>query len=268
MTGCKKRNEYEQSFYDAKKALSEKKFKYADLYLSQALKEKPGSEEAKIYLSQLKNYQKALEFKENKQKDQAIDYLDLVIDEVDGSHTLIEYAKDEKKAINDDTSTENSNEEFPDVEVALDGPKKDLWSPDQSAELSAFMLSWGKQMNQTYESYNNKHSVDFYGVNIPEDVLSGKWKMVINENDEPVNIEWSDSGIGKAPYQLVSVFSDAEHQEGLDKHLYFFVLVDSKPKVYVTQQNQGNSQNYLYFNETQNVELSQTFSQIASESMY
>lgn len=265
ITGCQK-NEYEEALYEAKKALSDKNFKSADIYLSQALKERPGSEEVKIYQSQLKNFQKAKEYNENKEKDKAVELLNQVINEVEGSHTLIDYAKEEKKAILNGTATNESGEKFPDVEVALDGPKKDLWSKEQAEELSAFISAWGKEMNQTYQAYNDKTSVDFYGMMIPQDVLSGNWKMVID--DKPVDVEWSDSGIGKAPYQLVAVYSDATHQKGFDKHVYFFVLVDGKPKVYITQQNQGNEDNYLYFNETQNPDLAQAFSQIASEYLY
>ena len=263
MTGCQKKNEYEKSLYEAKKALSEKKFKHADLYLSKALTEKPGSEEVKIYQSQLKNYQKAIEYKENKEKDKAIEFFDLVIEEIDGSQTLIDYAKEEKDAMLKKNDASGSSESFPDVEVALDGPKKDLWSKEQTEELTAFISSWEKEMNQTYQLYNDKHSVDFYGMMLPHDVLSCDWKMVVD--DEPVKIEWSDSGIGSAPYQLVAVYSDAAHQKGLDKHVYFFVFVDGKPKVYVSQQSQGNENNYLYFNETQNASLAQAFLKIASE---
>lgn len=267
LLGCKKTNNaYEQSISEAKKAISDQHFDLADIFLDEALVEQPDSEEAKIYQTQLKKYLKALELKENKEKEQSIiKLLDDVIEEVNGSQTLIDYAKEEKQVILSASDSE-SEEEFPDVEVALGETKKDLWSQEQSEELDAFVASWGKQMNQTYEAYDDKKSVDLYGINVPQVILDNSWKMVVN--DKPVSVEWSTSGIGKTPYQLVAVYSDADYQPNLEKHVYFFVLVDNEPKVFVTQQNQGNPQNYLYFDETQNVDLLQAFRQIAKQEEY
>ena len=57
----------------------------------------------------------------------------------------------------------------------------------------------------------------------------------------------------------------------MQKHVYFFIIENGQPKVYVTQQNQGNENNYMYFNETANAEIKQGFTQIVegqSETSY
>ncbi|MFW7394196.1 MAG: DUF4767 domain-containing protein, partial [Vagococcus fluvialis] len=89
------------------------------------------------------------------------------------------------------------------------------------------------------------------------------WQVAINE--QPVEMEWSETGTGEKAYQLVAVYSDAETQPYLGKHLYYFVLEQGKPKVLVTQQNQGNEMNYLYFNETENQALRDGFSNIVAK---
>ncbi|WP_242617256.1 DUF4767 domain-containing protein, partial [Enterococcus faecium] len=71
------------------------------------------------------------------------------------------------------------------------------------------------------------------------------------------------------PYLIVdlklcnrTVYSDAETEPYLKKHVYLFGFQQNQPKVLVTQQNQGNPDNYLYFNETANNELKNGFNQI------
>lgn len=264
--GCKRgNNEYEQAMYEAKKAISDKEYNEAEIHLSVALAAKPASEEVKVYQDQLNNYQKALNNKVKKDYNEAVELLNEVIDEVNGSHTLINYAKDQKQAVLNQTN-DASEEGFPDVEVTLDEQKTDFWSPEQSNELAAYMINWGEQMDQTYESYDRNESVDLYGIKVPQDILNGTCKMVVG--DELVEVEWSSSGVGKTPYQLLEVYSDAKYQPNLDKHTYFFVLANGEPKVLVTQQHQGNNQNYLYFNETQNIDLSQAFYQITKQNEY
>ncbi|MDW3670732.1 DUF4767 domain-containing protein [Enterococcus faecium] len=135
-----------------------------------------------------------------------------------------------------------------------------LWNADKSAQLEAFMATWGQTMGQQYKSYTNQMSVDLYGLKVPQAILNGEWKMAIG--GVPVSAEWSESGTGQADYQITAVYSDAETEPYLKKHVYLFGFQQNQPKVLVTQQNQGNPDNYLYFNETANNELKNGFNQI------
>ncbi len=122
------------------------------------------------------------------------------------------------------------------------------------------MATWGQTMGQQYKSYTNQMSVDLYGLKVPQVILNGEWKMAIG--GVPVSAEWSESGTGQADYQITAVYSDAETEPYLKKNVYLFGFQQNQPKVLVTQQNQGNPDNYLYFNETANNELKNGFNQI------
>lgn len=155
------------------------------------------------------------------------------------------------------TSTSSSSEE---ASSSSSESSETLWNADKAAQLEAFMTTWGQTMGQQYKSYTNQMSVDLYGLKVPQAILNGEWKMAIG--GVPVSAEWSESGTGQADYQITAVYSDAETEPYLKKHVYLFGFQQNQPKVLVTQQNQGNPDNYLYFNETANNELKNGFDQI------
>ncbi|NMP84360.1 DUF4767 domain-containing protein [Enterococcus faecium] len=148
--------------------------------------------------------------------------------------------------------TESSSEEV----------KNTLWDTNKASQLETFVTQWGKTLGQEYKSYNLQNNVSLYGTPLPQAVINGDWKMAINE--APVTVQWSEDGTGHADFNLVAVYSDVETGEYLGQHVYFFGFENGQPKVYLTQQNQGNENNYLYFNETQNQQLKQGFSDIVN----
>ena len=148
--------------------------------------------------------------------------------------------------------TESSSEEV----------KNTLWDTNKTSQLETFVTHWGKTLGQEYKSYNLQNNVSLYGTPLPSAVIDGNWKMAINE--APVTVQWSEDGTGHADFNLVAVYSDVETGEYLGQHVYFFGFQNGQPKVYLTQQNQGNENNYLYFNETQNQQLKQGFIDIVN----
>ena len=186
---------------------------------------------------------------------EANEALDKVINERLASPKIAEHAREEKEKL---TGKKAAEEKVKDNET-----KEAIWTEAKVEELSAFMTSWGNTMDQSYKNYSPENNVDFYGMSLPETTLTGGWQVAINE--QPVEMEWSETGTGEKAYQLVAVYSDAETQPYLGKHLYYFVLEQGKPKVLVTQQNQGNEMNYLYFNETENQALRDGFSNIVAK---
>lgn len=148
--------------------------------------------------------------------------------------------------------TESSSEEV----------KNTLWDTNKTSQLETFVTQWGKTLGQEYKSYNLQNNVSLYGTPLPSAVIDGNWKMAINE--APVTVQWSEDGTGHADFNLVAVYSDVETGEYLGQHVYFFSFQNGQPKVYLTQQNQGNENNYLYFNETQNQQLKQGFIDIVN----
>lgn len=257
LASCGKNDAYEQSMRKTKEAIIEKKFEQAEGFVEMALESRPKEEEAKAYQKQIELYNEALVFMEKEDTHNAIVKLDKLISIENGSDKLVGYAKDDKARLSTQTEiaqTDSSSEEV---------PEKNLWTTEKANALKTFMANFSKTMDQQYQEYNQAQSVDLYGLPLPAAVLDGSWKMAINE--QPVDIEWSTTGEGRAPLQLVAVYSDADTQPYLQKHVYFFVLEQGVPKVYVTQQNQGNENNYIYFKESQNGELNQGFSQLIKE---
>ncbi|MBU5369634.1 DUF4767 domain-containing protein [Enterococcus avium] len=141
-----------------------------------------------------------------------------------------------------------------------------LWNDDKNKKLNDFMNTWGQTMNQAYKQYSPNNNVDLYGLQLPDSVLNNnKWQAVIGNT--PIVINWSESGEEESGYSLVAVYSDAEAQDHLSKHVYFFTINSGVPKVLITSQNQGNPNNYLYFKETENKELRDGFSNIVNSSV-
>lgn len=138
----------------------------------------------------------------------------------------------------------------------------DLWDASKSAELATFMQSWGQEMGQQYRSYDDHVQANYYGLQVPQDIFDGKWTTVINQT--PVSVEWSENGEGQADFQIVAIYSDIDHATPAGGHLYFFGFQQKQPKVLITQQNQGNQNNYLYFKETANESLKNAFIQLAN----
>ncbi len=260
LVSCGKNNSYEQSMQKTKEAITEDKFEQAEAFVEMALESKPKEEEAKNYQKQLQSYNAAQGFKEKKETKNAIVKLNDVIDVKNGSTKLVEYAKLEKKELEtkkEDVKKETSKNKKSKKKKET---KNSLWNPQKADSLREFMVGFSQAMDQQYNEYTPSKNVDLYGVGLPKAVLGGDWTMAVN--DQPVQVEWSDTGEGSKPYQLVAVYSDADTQPYLKKHVYFFVVENGVSKVYVTQQNQGNEQNYLHFSETQNADIKNGFSQI------
>ena len=137
-----------------------------------------------------------------------------------------------------------------------------LWDASKSAERATFMQSWGQEMGQQYRSYDDHVQANYYGLQVPQDIFDGKWTTVINQT--PVSVEWSENGEGQADFQTVAIYSDIDHATPAGGHLYFFGFQQKQPKVLITQQNQGNQNNYLYFKETANESLKNAFIQLAN----
>ncbi|MDT2864237.1 DUF4767 domain-containing protein [Vagococcus carniphilus] len=266
LVSCGKNDTYDQSMQKAKEAINEEKFEEAESFIDLALESRPKEDEAKNYQKQIQSYNKAMAFKKKKETKNAVIKLDEVIKVKEGSIQLVEYAKKEKEKLKEEKDkhkNEKNKENKKDKKSKKEKETRDtLWNTSKADKLREFMVGFSQAMDQDYKEYNQSQNVDLYGIKLPSVVLNGEWKMAVNEQE--VQLEWSETGEGNKPYQLVAVYSDADTQPYLKKHVYFFVIENGTPKVFVTQQNQGNDQNYLYFNETQNADIKNGFAQIVN----
>lgn len=134
----------------------------------------------------------------------------------------------------------------------------ELWDEQKQQQLATFMTSWGTTMKQDYDSYRPGHNTDFYGLKYPAELTKGN----LVANDEDASFEWSKTGKGHADYEVVGIYSDVAHADSVSAHLYFFTIHQGQPVVLITEQNQGNSENKVYFKTTANTDLSGGFSRI------
>ena len=173
-----------------------------------------------------------------------------------------------KSRITESSEQQSSNEQSAQPQASTNTARASqpkthvLWDASKSAELATFMQSWGQEMGQQYRSYDDHVQANYYGLQVPQDILDGKWTTVINQT--PVSIEWTETGEGTADFQIVAIYSDIDHATPAGGHLYFFGFQQKQPKVLITQQNQGNQNNYLYFKETENESLKNEFIQLAN----
>lgn len=163
--------------------------------------------------------------------------------------------KTESKSVSSTTdSNENSSE-------SQTNNTKTLWDADKSAALAKFMAHWSQTMKQQYQSYSPNNDTDFYGVHYPSE-LSGNDNMRPAVDNQATSMEWSADGSGSANYKVVAIYSDEETADYAAKHLYLFTIHQQQPVVLVTEQNQGNENNLLYFKETANTDLKNGFNNI------
>ncbi|MFC0424834.1 DUF4767 domain-containing protein [Lactiplantibacillus plajomi] len=134
----------------------------------------------------------------------------------------------------------------------------ELWDEQKQQQLATFMTSWGTTMKQDYDSYRPGHNTDFYGLKYPAELTKGN----LVANNEDASFEWSKTGKGHADYEVVGIYSDVAHADSVSAHLYFFTIHQGQPVVLITEQNQGNSENKVYFKTTANTDLSGGFSRI------
>lgn len=207
--GCSSNASFDQSMQKAKKAIVEKEFEKAEGFVELALENKKEDKEAKNYQKQLEHYNDGLSKKENNIKEAKIDF-EAVIKVKGGSSQLVKYAKEEITQLGKESKKEDTESKEKDKpnQQEQGGENRNLWDSEKDLKLNEFMVSWGTTMKQEYKQYNQSESVDMYGVMLPEEILSNKWTVAVDES--PVSIEWSANGKGTKDYQLVAVYSDAD----------------------------------------------------------
>lgn len=135
------------------------------------------------------------------------------------------------------------------------------WNSSKKAKLATFMSAWGNTMDQQYESYYPGNNTDFYGIKFPAELQQDTIKL----DNQTIDIEWSNTGTGTKPYQLVAIYCDSDTAEPMSEHLYFFVIHNGEPEVLITQQTNGDVQSDgLHFTQTSNKTLSSGFSKIVA----
>ncbi|SDK24520.1 DUF4767 domain-containing protein [Streptococcus gallolyticus] len=143
-----------------------------------------------------------------------------------------------------------------------------LWNDKKSQELGEFIINvWGPSFSspQVYKEYTVDNPGSFYGFSLPNGLVTGTLIPDFSGETYPLSINQE----GYAPQgglAVVAVYSDIETAQYPTAHLYVFTISEEgDAKAWVTEQNQGNLENKLYFHETQNQELQNYFETLVKE---
>ncbi len=143
-----------------------------------------------------------------------------------------------------------------------------IWTDQKAAELETYLLKdWGPRMGQVYKSYQPGQDLNYYGVIVPTSLLNPEKNPAVFSNMTPsfsgttLYLVWSKDGRAEDGLTaLVAVYADTETVgDNPNSHLYLFTIDKGQGEVWVTEQNQGNEENTIYFKETENAELRQFF---------
>ena len=140
-----------------------------------------------------------------------------------------------------------------------------VWNAEKASKLSAYMVDFGKQMNQ--QPY--VHLVP-YGDNDFGGAMSfaEKNRIMVGEkrtpdspmtNKQKVDVAFSEDGSGSADYLIVDSYGYIN-----DFTLYHFTIHEGQPLVLVSQQSQGNPERMYYMYPRLNQELQQAFADIVN----
>lgn len=138
------------------------------------------------------------------------------------------------------------------------------WDADKTEALRNFVIEqWGPSFSppQYYLSYHPRNEGSFFGVSLPSGVLSGPGQQMTPDfQGEAPELVWSENGqVGAGQTAVVGIYSDIEASKSQLAHLYLFTIKDGQGIAWITEQNQGNPENRLYFRPTKNQELQAFF---------
>lgn len=122
-------------------------------------------------------------------------------------------------------------------------------------------------MGQTYQAYTLTALGNFFGVSIPDGVLTATAVMTPDMNGQTPELFWSTDGLAQ-PHQLavVAVYADSKGNQFMSQHPYLFTVnPQGQGQVWITQQNQGNPEDKLYFTGTKNEALRDFFTQLLAQ---
>ena len=266
---------YDSALAKGKEALIEKDMSKAQASFQLALEYKK-EKEAQALLKQVILYKEATESKEKKEYAASLEKL-AELSEIKGGSTLfksyiqemikelakentypIEYKKkEETKETTEKVQESSSIEETPKAEAKAEPNVP--WNQEKRTELVQFMAGWGQSMDQSYIEYSPNMQVNWYGINFPSTFANNN----IAVNGSRAAVQWSDSGLTDNVYNVVAIYSDMGTTGAtMNNHLYLFTIFNGQPIVLITQQNQGNAENLVYFTTTQNADLNSGFAQI------
>lgn len=265
-TSDKKQKEYDSAMAKGKEAIVDKDMSKAVAAFQLALEYRKDSDEAKKLAEQVTLYQNVLSLKDKKEYSKALKELSVLVEAKDGSKALKQYGKELIEDINKEIVEEREDSKKETTEPSKPTPPSapptattdTVWNLQKRSELLAFMQSWGDVMGQSYIEYSPSFEANWYGYSFPSTLTRNNIAVGGNQ----VILQWSEMGTVSDIYNVVAIYSDIATTTKMDRHLYLFTILNGQPVVLVTMQNQGNAENMIYFEQSQNADLNNGFAEI------
>jgi hypothetical protein len=125
------------------------------------------------------------------------------------------------------------------------------------------MQEWQSSMNQIYIGTYDNQQPNYYGIVFPDAIKNNNLENNIKINNQNVYIAWQlASTIDSADENkniLLEVAVGHSQNNNSNLILYFFMLQNNQPKVFVSQTSNGQD---IYLIETKNNQLQEGFSKI------
>lgn len=233
-------------------------------------------EKIQKWRSDIDYYQTAEKNFEDDRYKVALDNLDKIIKNNDSLAILKDKAEQLKDKINNDKLKEEDDSDKSSKQNKsshVNNEKEEIWNQEKSNTLSRFMDSWDDKMGQHYvEIKEGSHMRVPWADDIDDMITKGEtMQPALESTDVPIKTRWADGRYDNGVYNVVAVYSNFQYEEGQPEiglgssgTMYLFTIYNHKPLVLVTQQNQGNPKNYVYFKETENVDLKKGFAHIVN----
>ena len=222
-------------------------------------------EQADAILEQIDLYQTALDNTKDERYDVALDNLDKVIDEDNGSAAMKDKAYEEKDKVRD-LQDEKEEEEDKKQEEEKDKKAKtknsasvgggSSWNSGKTQQLYSFMDSWASQMRQTYYEMDFDESVITLGNYSVDDLVDGTATPIVNGRETTFNYD------GSSGYEVVAVYDGATN-DGTDT-CYVFAIGPGGPVALVAQGLTNGRHGGVSFKPTANQALQNGFANIAN----
>lgn len=138
---------------------------------------------------------------------------------------------------------------------------KGNWTTTKQGNLSNFMKTWQKSMNQEFDGTYDGKQPNHYGIIFPEHIISLPQGSSFEIDGNPATLHWNPSGEDLSGNAVVAVATGWVTNTPSPNPLatYFFTISNGQPIVYVTRTNNGE---ILYLTKTENADLQKGFEDI------
>ena len=133
------------------------------------------------------------------------------------------------------------------------------WNETKMQALRQYMVEWSNVMGQSYKEITPTSTEDYFGATMP---THGVEFFALGNHRVPA--QWSADAAAPGT-NIVASYVQVDNADPMLRHIYFFAIVDGKPVVYHSNQNQGGApEDGFYFHETENVDLKSAFENIVN----